>query len=122
MRFFRWSAALMLCSPAVAQAGDELAPLPAAALIGKPYAGAGAAAEIFFINARSAPVRLFWIRFDGTLQLYAVIQPGGEVRQPTYVSHRWLITRHDVDAPIQAFIATRSDIHGDGQSQVAVIR
>jgi hypothetical protein len=113
--------AAMLASSAASAGDDELRLVPAAALIGKAYSGAGEASEIQFVNARTRPVRLNWIAFDGTARLYAVLQPGEELLQPTFVSHRWLITLAG-GAPVEAFISTRADIHGDGQPQIAIIR
>jgi len=114
--------AVLMSVSAHADSGDELRPVSASVLIGKPYAGAGAASEIQFINTRRGAVRLNWIGFDGIAKFYARIPPGGEVMQPTLVSHRWLITRDDGGAPIEAFIATRADVHSDGQAQIAIIR
>ena len=113
---------LLMAGTAHADSGDELRSVPPAVLIGKSYAGVGVASEILFINARRAPVRLNWIGFDGVAKFYALIPPGGEMLQPTFVSHRWLITRENGDLPIEAFIATRADIHSDGQVQLAIIR
>jgi hypothetical protein len=131
---------MRLPPPAGAHTNDELQPIAAGPLIGKSYPGAGLPAEIQFINVRRRSVRLNWIDFDGRLRLYAVVPSGGEVLQHTFVSHRWVITsnqagisnhratgRHRSRAahagvPIEAFIATRSNAHGDGQPQIAIIR
>lgn len=122
MRVLIPAVALLLAVPAQADSGDELRPVSASALVGRPYTGAGAASEIEFINTRRGPVRLNWIGFDGAARFYAVIPPGGEILQPTFVSHRWLIQRADGGASIEAFIASRADIHSDGQPQIAIIR
>lgn len=122
MRAYLAAVAIVLSVPAQAQEGDELRPVPASVLLHQAYPGAGAPSEIEFINARRAPVRLYWIEFDGAPRLYATIPPGGEVLQPTFVSHRWLVAREGSDAPVAAFISSRADLHGDGQAQLAIIR
>ena len=112
--------------------GDEIRPVAAGPLIGKAYPGKGLPAEIQFINVRPRSVRLNWIDRDGVLRFYAVIPSGGELLQPTFVSHRWVITPDQIDAsgsrtpgrtggfmgdsagPLEAFIATRSNVHGVG--------
>ena len=116
------AACFLLSNPVRAEDGDELRPVPAAVLVGKPYAGSGAAAEIQFINVRHRAVRLNWIAFDGTPRLYATIPSGGELVQPTFVGHRWFVTPLGGAAPLEAFIATRADIHSDGQAHLATTR
>ncbi len=112
---------LLYPTPALAET-DELAPIPAQAVIGQAYAGEAAPSKIRFINARSRPVRLLWVSFDGTTRPYALIDPGHEIIQPTYVAHRWLV-EDAVDAqPLQAFVSTRSAARDNGASPIALIR
>ena len=112
---------LASCTPAWA-AADELDPVPARAIIGHGYGGETAPARIRFINVRDRPVKILWIAFNGTEQLYATLDEGQEVVQPTYVAHRWL-ARDAIDGtPLAGFIATRSDRRSNGTAQIALIR
>ncbi len=120
-----WMAAAMVALAAAGPARaeeDELRPVPPAALQGKSYPGVGPASEIRFINARLAPVAVSWIAFDGSVRRYAVIPPGGEWLQPTFVTHRWLVQDGADGPPLAAFISTRAAIHADGVPQIALIR
>jgi hypothetical protein len=111
---------LFLSAPALAES-DEINPVPTAAVIGHPYFGDQAPSQIRFINVRDRSVRLMWISFDGTERPYAVIAPGHEIIQPTFVAHRWLV-KDDDGTPLQAFISTRSAIRDNGIAQIALIR
>lgn len=51
-----------------------------------------AAATIRFDNGRVSPVRLYWLDFGGNRVFYQIIPPGQAVYQPTYESHRWIVT------------------------------
>lgn len=113
---------LLLCAgPAFAES-DELEPIPAQTLIGQHYSGDAAASKIRFINARSRSVRLIWLAFDGSARTYAVIDPGQEIVQPTYVAHRWLVEDAGDRQPLQVFISTRSAARDNGAAQIALIR
>jgi hypothetical protein len=114
-------ALLMISGPASAD-GDEISPVPAAALIGHGYSGDGAPSQIHFINVRSRPVSIMWIAFDGSERFYLALQPGDEVMQPTYVGHRWLVKDQQDGTALEAFISTRSAIRDRGTAQIAIIR
>lgn len=114
-------ALLLSASPAVAES-DELTPVPVGAVIGRAYPGDGAPSTIRFINVRPALVSLVWIGGDGKEHLYAIIDTGQEVIQPTFVTHRWLVKDNRDGTPIEAFISTRSAIRDAGTSQIALIR
>jgi len=115
-------AALLLTSgPALAE-GDELSPVPAPVLIGHTYNGDHAPSQIRFINVRTRPVSVVWIGFDGVERLYASLNPGDEIVQPTYVAHRWLIRDKGDGQPLEAFISTRSAQRDRGTAQIALIR
>ena len=114
-------ALLLSAAPAHADS-DELAPVPASAVIGRAYRGDGAPSQIRFINVRSAPVSLVWIGGDGKEHFYGVIETGQEWIQPTFVTHRWLVKEGRDGTPIEAFISTRSALRDDGTSQIALIR
>jgi hypothetical protein len=112
----------LLCpAPAFADT-DELQPVPAFVVTGHSYVGDSAPSVIRFINARYRSVALTWITFDGREQRYAIIAPGGEVIQPTYVAHRWLVRDAGDDTPLQGFISTRSAARDNGAWQIALIR
>jgi len=115
-------AVLLLCSTPALADGDELSPVPVAAVIGHPYAGDRAPSQIRFINVRTRAVSVIWIGFDGAERLYENLDPGDEVVQPTYVAHRWLIKDRDSGEPIEAFISTRSALRDRGAVQIALIR
>jgi hypothetical protein len=54
-------AVLLLCSTPAFADGDELSPVPVAAVIGHPYAGDRAPSQIRFINVRTRAVSVIWI-------------------------------------------------------------
>jgi hypothetical protein len=112
---------LCLSTPALA-ASDELEPVPAQTVMGQPYAGDAAPSKIRFINVRNRPVRLMWIGFDGARKPYALIAPGQEIVQPTYVANRWLVEDAGDGQPLEAFISTRSASRDNGAAQIALIR
>ena len=112
---------IVAASPALAD-GDELTPVPARAVAGHAYLGDFAPSRIRFINVRDRSVRLVWVSFDGTERNYAVIAPGQELVQPTFVAHRWLVKDHDQGTPLGAFISTRSAARDNGASPIALIR
>jgi len=114
--------AIMLCAGPVLADSDELIPVPANALIGRAYPADGAPSQIRFINVRPAPVNLIWIGADGREHAYRLIGTGEEVIQPTFVTHRWLVTDSRDGTPLEAFISTRSAARDEGTSQIAVIR
>ncbi len=102
--------------------GDEIAPVSVDAVAGKAYFGSSVAAHLRFVNVRTQPVRLYWIHVDGSERPYALLAPGEEIIQPTYVAHRWIARDPRDGAPLQAFISTRSTIRDLGTAQIALIR
>jgi hypothetical protein len=124
LRMSRILLAAMIVSAAVPAlaAGDELEPVSASALLGRPYAGDTAPSRIRFINVRDRPVTITWITFEGSERGYAQLAPGQEVVQPTYVAHRWLAKDALDGTPLQAFISTRSAARDHGTAQIALIR
>ncbi len=114
--------ALGCLSDAAYAGGDEIAPVPVVAVVGKPFFGSSVAAHVRFVNVRSEPVRLHWIHVDGSERPYVLLAPGEEIIQPTYVAHRWIARDPRDGAPLQAFISTRSTIRDLGTAQIALIR
>jgi hypothetical protein len=112
---------LLSSSPALAD-GDEISPVPVPVVIGHPYLGDRAPSQIHFINVRTRSVSIVWIGFDGVERLYASLDPGDEIMQPTFVGHRWLIKDKESGEPLEAFISTRSAIRDRGTAQIALIR
>jgi hypothetical protein len=111
--------AFLAAAPAFA-ASDELNPVPAVTVIGQSYFGENAASKILFINARTRPVRVSWLDFNGAEHEYAILAPGAQVMQPTYVANRWVV--EDLDGqPLEGFISTRS-VLSDDTAQIALIR
>lgn len=121
LRFIVSLAALLLATPLMAD-GDELTPVPASAVLGHSYRGDGGPSQIHFINVRGTSVNLFWVGFDGQRRFYATIASGEEWFQPTYVTHRWIVTSTTDDSLVAAFISTRSAIRDQGTTQIALIR
>ena len=76
----------------------ELAPLPASREPALRSTGGGPETFIDFLNARSEPVTVYWLNYDGERQRYAVLQPGQGYRQHTYVGHPWVVTESDGQA------------------------
>jgi len=52
-------------------------------------------ATLQFSNFASIPLTLFWIDFNGSLQPYAVIQPGQTFQQSTFIGHNWVARTGD---------------------------
>jgi len=52
----------------------------------------GHSTSIVFSNKRTSAVQLYWLDYSGQRKLYATMQPGQSVTQPTYVKHPWAIT------------------------------
>lgn len=115
-------AMMLLWSGAAPAQSDEIAAVPARAVIGHSYAGDTAASQIRFINVRSRPVRIYWIGYDGGEHPYALLDEGEEFIQPTFVAHRWLARDANDGTPLQAFISTRSAARDSGTAQIALIR
>jgi von Hippel-Lindau disease tumor suppressor protein len=44
-----------------------------------------------FINREPAAIRLYWIDYQGTRELYGNLSPGESVEFDTYVTHPWLV-------------------------------
>jgi VHL beta domain len=112
---------LLTAAPAFADS-DEISPVPLPAVLGHPYLGERSASQIRFINVRTRAVSIVWIGFDGVERPYASLDPGGEIVQPTFVGHRWLIRDKEDGQPLEAFISTRSAIRDRGTAQIALIR
>ncbi|HEU5066961.1 MAG TPA: hypothetical protein VFT61_02070 [Sphingomicrobium sp.] len=112
--------ALAFAAPAIA-GSDELAPVPAPSLLGQAYFGETAASKILFINVRNRPVRVAWVDFNGEEHEYAILAPGAQVMQPTYVANRWVAEDFDDGQPLEGFISTRSAAD-DSTAQIALIR
>lgn len=110
---------LMTAAPALAQS-DELSPVPALTIVGQSYFGEASASKILFINTRERPVRVAWLDFNGAEHEYAILAPGAQVMQPTYVANRWVVEDYD-SQPLEGFISTRSAEH-DSTAQIALIR
>ena len=68
-----------------------------------PKSGNGINTEIFFENASDKPVKVYWVSFGNTLELYAELGPGATRRQNTYANHTWLVSDKN-DTPLGYFI------------------
>ena len=82
----------ILASPDTPAADGELTPLPASRESTLRSSGGGPETFVDFVNARTAPVVVNWLDYDGRRQRYAVLQPGQSYRQQTYVGHPWVVT------------------------------
>ncbi len=47
-------------------------------------------AKLRFVNESGTAVVIQWIDFNGALKEYAVLQPGAELTQDTFVTHPWI--------------------------------
>jgi hypothetical protein len=54
-------------------------------------AAGGSTTEITFANGSSEARRLYWIDDAGARKFQAVIEPGAKYKQPTSVSHHWMV-------------------------------
>ncbi|HYI42696.1 MAG TPA: hypothetical protein VD768_03640 [Sphingomicrobium sp.] len=115
-------ASILLCTPATAAESDELAPVPSSALIGRQYCGDTAPSRIRFINLRDRAVRITWIALDGARRPYGTLAPGGEMVQPTFLAHRWVVEDAADGQPLYGFISTRSAARDEGATPIALIR
>ncbi|WP_377472253.1 VHL beta domain-containing protein [Micromonospora siamensis] len=70
----------------------ELSPLPPSQEPSLRSSGGGPETFVDFVNARSQPVVVYWLDYDGRRQPYASLQPGESHRQQTYVGHPWVVT------------------------------
>lgn len=57
--------------------------------------GAGNLIEIFIRNARTDPVEIHWIDYDGRRSSYGLIEPGTTLSRPTFEQHPWLVADQD---------------------------
>ena len=72
-----------------------------------PKSESGSPTTIVFYNNTKRKVQIYWVNYEGGLQLYWDLNPGESYKQPTFSSHTWLIT--DVnDKPLGYFRATRN--------------
>ncbi len=70
----------------------ELTPLPASRESTLRSSGGGPETFVDFVNARTAPVVVYWLDYDGQRRQYGLLQAGQSYRQQTYVGHPWLVT------------------------------
>ena len=49
------------------------------------------ATGIAFYNETAYAYRVFWIDFEGSLQEYALVQPGETAMFNTFIGHRWMV-------------------------------
>ncbi len=96
---FRLSFGLVVCSAAFAQ--TALTP----SACGNATSGNGSTAtQIRFINQSLDPVKVFWINFAGTAQLFRTLGPTEEFTQSTFSTHVWRITNAS-DQCLMHFVA-----------------
>lgn len=57
----------------------------------------GAATTITYTNESADEVLWIWLDGHGDRQLYATLEPGGEVNQPTYAGHYWIVANRNED-------------------------
>jgi dipeptidyl aminopeptidase/acylaminoacyl peptidase len=79
---YRLRAATPDAIPPDAEASSEL----------RPTRDTGPAVQETFVNRTGGPVKMFWSDFDGRLQSYGDVAPGGESQMNTYVGHVWVLT------------------------------
>ncbi len=78
--------------------------------------GGQPATEIVFVNRTAAPLRLFWLDFEGRRKGYGAVPPGGVYSESTFATHAWLVEREDGTA-VGIFVAGRPvgrAVIGDG--------
>ena len=47
---------------------------------------------ITVVKRSNAPLRLYWLDFQGNWRLYHTVAPGSRVQQDTYIGHNWMIS------------------------------
>lgn len=85
-------------SPSRTQASsrpNELAPLPPFWEHGLRSMSNDWPTAIDFVNTRSQQVVVYWLDHRGRRVRYRVLDAGQSYRQPTYVSHPWVVARTD---------------------------
>ncbi|WP_035303598.1 hypothetical protein [Actinokineospora inagensis] len=60
---------------------------------------------ITFLNHTAAPIRILWLDFTGTEQLYQTLAPATSYPQQTYVGHIW-IARTPTNTELTRFAAS----------------
>ena len=50
---------------------------------------------IWFVNNTHEVLSLYWADYNGQEQSYGQIKPGDNLRQETYLTHPWVVTRGD---------------------------
>lgn len=46
---------------------------------------------ITVVNRSNAPLRVYWLDFQGNARLYHTVPPGSRIHQDTFIGHNWLI-------------------------------
>lgn len=49
--------------------------------------------EVIFFNQSPAPIRTYWLDYDGNRKFGSEIRPGDSYVQQTYVTHPWVVTK-----------------------------
>lgn len=78
---------------AAAQNGRvELAPIPVEREIALRSLRSATPTQIEFLNHSRQEIRIYWLNYQGQRQAYGSLQPGGVLRQGTFLSHPWVVT------------------------------
>lgn len=59
--------------------------------------------EVIFFNQSPAPIRTYWLDYDGNRKFGSEIRPGDSYVQQTYVTHPWVVTRSSARACLAIF-------------------
>lgn len=75
-----------------APGAGELTPLPPSRESGLRSVRSDQATAIEFVNNRPHDVTLYWLDYRGNRVRFRTLRPGASHRQPTYVTHPWVVT------------------------------
>jgi hypothetical protein len=53
--------------------------------------------SIAFTNQMPIALRIYWLNYEGIRQFYGIVGPRQTHRQPTYVTHPWVLTDSNDD-------------------------
>jgi hypothetical protein len=97
--------------PAMPVGGDPseigLAPRAAGDETGLKSPASDTVTRVRFENRSGRTLDLYWLDFEGHRKHYGTIAAGGEIAQPTYVGHVWLLADQNGDA-VAIFVADRA--------------
>ena len=85
-------AAILAALAGSAQAQNELQNVGCAGESGLRSISETTSTEVIFFNQSPAPIRTYWLDYEGNRKFGSEIRPGDSYVQQTYVTHPWVVT------------------------------